>query len=144
PAHHAEEVGFDARTIDKRRADDDDFHASLLRQAPQLFFGFMLGDTVRIGWLRRILYDERPVVLRAFAVDLDRADENEATDSSCRSLAGESERPFHIDAPKLSQRIYRRIIHHMHARSGVNYDIAPGQGEPPVGVCPHSADGSYR
>ncbi|MNE91313.1 hypothetical protein D3C80_1889100 [compost metagenome] len=61
------------------------------------------------------------------AIDLDRADKNEALYSCCDCLPGKVHGALHVDLAKCSKRVGLGIIHHMNTSCTMNHRIAAEQ-----------------
>ncbi|MNE38357.1 hypothetical protein D3C80_1322530 [compost metagenome] len=127
PAHHRFEVGLDPGAIDQYRANDHHFQTRFPGQRLQCNFGFELGDAVGILRLRLIVGSIGLSGFRAFAIDLDRTDEDEALDPSGDGLPCECQGSIDIDLAEGAQRIGFGIIHDMYASRAMNDHLTPFQ-----------------
>src|SRR5690606_24047841 len=101
PAHHAAEVGFNTRAIHQHRTDYHHLHTCLLSNLTQPLLCLHLGNTIRILGRWGIKRSVRLTRRCTFAIDLDRADEDESFNAGSRSLPCKIQRAVHIYLAKL-------------------------------------------
>ncbi|MOA33634.1 hypothetical protein D3C78_1549440 [compost metagenome] len=94
---------------------------------------FELGNAVGIDRRRSIVSLVRLTRLGAFTIDLDRTDEDEATNTRCYSLPGQVERAIYVDLAELGQRIGGTLAHNMNAGSSMDDDLDTSQCRLPLG-----------
>src|SRR5689334_23849647 len=89
------EICLHAPPVDQRRSNDNGRHPRGGGNLAQPFFSLQLAHSVRVDWSRRVALVE----LSFFAVDLYRAEKDEALDAGAGCLPREIERTIGIDCP---------------------------------------------